>query len=68
MSDFVIKSKIWKAISDNIKKEYNIRLFKMDVFGDGSGTIWELKDNYTKLTQVFQFDNVEDVITRFLVL
>jgi hypothetical protein len=68
MSNFETKSKIWKKISDNIKETYGINLFKVHIFSDGSGCIWSLNNSYTEQTQVFSFDDVEDIFTKFLVL
>jgi hypothetical protein len=63
---FECKSEIWKKISKNIKEVYSIDNFKVEVFSDGSGSIIHLSPSYQELTQVFTFDNVEQIITKFL--
>ena len=63
---FECKSLIWKQISENINKTFGIHKFKIEIFSDGSGAIIELNEMYRELQQVFVFDNVEQIITKFL--
>jgi hypothetical protein len=65
---FETKSVIWKLIANNIKKSFNIDKFKLVVFADGSGAVTALSPGYQELSQVFVFDNVEQIFTKFLVL